>query len=222
MASSKKISQKLSFYLILAFLLLFPFGQLASMSVALLGSIFEVKAVDLIAFAAVPLYFFRIDKKSSEERHIVNFLLLAAFSQIISIFVLGFNQTILGSFYFIRLLVYFTFFCVTYDLFKQNFKLRDLVSKYLLVSILFGAILGWLQYFFFPDLTSLKFAGWDDHLYRLAGTFLDPGFAGIIFAMGAILSLESHWKSKNLSYLAIFLMLAISVVFTFSSLASML
>ncbi|SRR5260221_410981 len=48
-----------------------------------------------------------------------------------------------------------------------------------------GAILlvGFVQYFFYPSLANLKYAGWDQHLYRLFSTFLDPNFTGAFLVL---------------------------------------
>ena len=46
---------------------------------------------------------------------------------------------------------------------------------------LYGSLIIWfgiLQYALVPDLRSLHILGWDDHLNRLAGSFLDPNFTG--------------------------------------------
>lgn len=49
------------------------------------------------------------------------------------------------------------------------------------------AVLGFFQYFFFPDTRNLKLLGWDDHYFRLISTIFDPGFTGILLAIGTLL-----------------------------------
>jgi len=73
-------------------------------------------------------------------------------------------------------------------------------------------ILGWLQYIFMPDLTQLKYFGWDDHLFRLSSTFLDPGFTGIVLVLGVFILNKFNFKFKIL----VQLLFIISIAFTYS------
>lgn len=68
----------------------------------------------------------------------------------------------------------------------------SLVSKKRILNVLvFSSILmnlgGYVQYFFYPDLRNLYYLGWDEHLYRMFSSFLDPNFAGILFVLSFIL-----------------------------------
>ena len=45
-----------------------------------------------------------------------------------------------------------------------------------------------MQYLIWPDLRAIKAWGWDDHYYRLVGTFLDPGFTGIIIVLAILMA----------------------------------
>jgi len=81
----------------------------------------------------------------------------------------------------------------------------------LLLAGLSLTALGLLQYFIFPDLTQLKWLGWDDHYYRLAGTIFDPGFTGILLVLTFFLCLHTKLDkttkifSLALTTLALFL-----------------
>jgi len=50
-----------------------------------------------------------------------------------------------------------------------------------LISIIIVSVIGLLQYLFFPDMRFLKNLGFDDHYYRLIGSFYDPNFIGAVF-----------------------------------------
>jgi hypothetical protein len=55
------------------------------------------------------------------------------------------------------------------------------------LSLIWPAIfvgLGLLQYVLVPDLRWLRILGWDDHYYRLVGTWLDPVFTGLGLIFG--------------------------------------
>jgi len=44
-------------------------------------------------------------------------------------------------------------------------------------------VLGYIQYFLYPNLRNLYYLGWDDHLYRMFSSFLDPNFVGAFFVI---------------------------------------
>ena len=71
---------------------------------------------------------------------------------------------------------------------------------------------GFLQYIALPDVRFLKYIGFDDHYYRLVGTFLDPNFSGLVLAILTLLSL-SLFKQKNI---LLFLPPLIGLALTFS------
>ena len=72
-------------------------------------------------------------------------------------------------------------------------------------------ILGFIQYLFLPDLRFLIYSGYDDHLYRLTSTILDPAFTGLIF----VFNLNYYLWQKNKNWAAIILF-AIGLLLTFS------
>jgi O-antigen ligase len=64
------------------------------------------------------------------------------------------------------------------------------MSYVLLFSGTVVVLLGFIQYFFYPSLRNLYYLGWDEHLYRLFSSFLDPNFAGAFFALFFIYTLN--------------------------------
>lgn len=55
-------------------------------------------------------------------------------------------------------------------------------KRFLILELIFSGFIfvffGYIQYFYYPSLRNLYYLGWDEHLYRLFSTFLDPNFAG--------------------------------------------
>lgn len=66
-------------------------------------------------------------------------------------------------------------------------KSRLRIVKLMLVAGLGLAVSGLVQYAVFPYLGPITDQGWDPHLYRVVGSFLDPGFAGLIFVCSLML-----------------------------------
>ncbi len=59
------------------------------------------------------------------------------------------------------------------------------------------AILGLVQYFWYPYLRNLSYLGWDPHLYRIFSTFLDPNFVSIFFVFTLWLGVYLWYQSKQ-------------------------
>lgn len=85
---------------------------------------------------------------------------------------------------------------------------NNLIDKLIYLSVA-SALFGWIQYLIWPNLTSLKYLGWDDHLLRMVGTFLDPTFLALIIIFGIILAIKSN-KEFIINFLTI------SLAFTYS------
>ena len=69
------------------------------------------------------------------------------------------------------------------------------------------------QYLFFPDMRSLEVFNWDPHLYRVVGSFLDPGFTGFILVinLGIIYFSKDLFVSKQkLMWLLTYISLALT------------
>lgn len=97
--------------------------------------------------------------------------------------------------------------------FDSNFK-QKVPFLTVFVAFIFVVIPGFFQYFFYPDLRNLRYLGWDEHLYRLFSTFLDPNFAACAFSLIFVLILTMLLKRKiNSRFMFFFLLL--SAFFTF-------
>jgi len=121
------------------------------------------------------------------------------------------KEILVGGLYWLRLAAYFGFYLlISLSGWSDWSNLSDL----LLVCGGAVAVFGLVQYFFWPDLTSLKYIGWDPHYYRLTGAFLDPNFTGIILVLTIILLIKNLKKHS-----ACYLLLAIcylSLALTYS------
>jgi O-antigen ligase len=85
-------------------------------------------------------------------------------------------------------------------------------------------LLGYLQYFFYTDLRGIFHLGWDEHLYRLTSTFLDPNFAGIFIVLVLFLYIYMfkdfllNWRTikSNPQYFAGLISILIAIFLTYS------
>ena len=182
--------------ILFAFLILFPFGTIIKIG--------TVNPIDIVVGLGALTAILKRYKTPEVFRYFFNFLFIAAFTFIASVFVFKDSQVLTGLLYLVRLAAYFYFL-----IFVLHFKDKKSILNFLLAISVISAVFGWIQYFLFPDFRALIEYGWDDHLYRMVGTFLDPAFLGLILVFGLTVSLH---KKKNL--LSLFLLA--SIAFTYS------
>ena len=117
------------------------------------------------------------------------------------------TQLLVGKLYLLRWLAYAGIYFFALDFRSSGKKITVLNRQYgireaLLLSGLALTVFGLTQYLIVPDLTQLKWLGWDDHFYRLVGTFLDPGFTGVMLILTLFLGLEVK-LGKLVKFLAV-------------------
>ena len=204
--------EKLTFLYLLAF----PFGQLLALKASFLGANIRVHPADLGSLLALGVIAFAGMGRPKFFKEIFNLALLGVFGLALSFFVFETKQVAIGALYLLRAVSYAAFFTAIYHLVKAKNKYKNILFNALIVVSLEVGVLGLVQYFLIPDLRFLYAFGWDDHLYRLIGTFLDPGFTGIILALGGILALAAYIKEENRVYLLGLAFLTLALLLTYS------
>jgi O-antigen ligase len=189
------------------FLALFPFGQLIRIGI--------VHPVDVVAgLAAVYTLYARLPVPSF-FKYIKNFLLVACFSWIVGLFMFQQVPVLYGLLYLVRLTAYAFFLIYVWNFVKTQ-KANPLLLNSLLAVSVISAVLGWIQFAVFPDIKPLFIWGWDMHLYRLVGTFFDPGYLGLIIVFGLIVSMYRYIDTRSKKHLVIITFLLVSLAFTYS------
>jgi len=116
----------------------------------------------------------------------VTFTVLAAISLTLALFHLDRLEILIAAAYLIRWITYSSI----YFAIRLHAKPAQ-TQKTLIYSLSAFTLIGLAQYFFFPDVRSLFFYGFDDHFFRLVGTLLDPNFAGLVLVIFTLLLLFS-------------------------------
>ncbi|GEM_PF-476959 len=200
--------------------LLFTMGQLGRVSLLNQEVNFYIYEVSLLVTFVILLYQYRLKPLTSSVK---KFKILSVFF-IFLLFSFCFNtnvytplQNLVAFSYYLRLLFYFVFFLYLYYVCKKDKKLlRDL--GYGILASSFGmVVLGILQYFFYGDLRNLLYLGWDPHLFRIFGTFLEPVIFGSIVGLILLFILTKQVFSRR-KYLRIFIscILLVLIFLTFS------
>ncbi|MGB9911133.1 MAG: O-antigen ligase family protein [Microgenomates group bacterium] len=206
----KKISEGLIFL----YLVLFPFGQLARLPIKMANfPEVNIYLTDLIIGVSGLIGLIGITREKIERlaKLMIIFLGIAGLSLIVKIPFLEKREILVSSLYWLRLTAYFGFYLLLKQINWQNWQ------KYLLTVGGATAIFGLIQYFFWPDLRILSLFGWDDHFYRLVGTFLDPNFTGIILVLTLILIIENFQKKAIYYFLLIIGYLSLALTYSRAS-----
>lgn len=220
MGNSKEIAKfikkifSFEYLFVFLFLCLLPFGQLGRFNIHL-G---EITVPFLLSDAAVglgALYTVIFQKKTKIFKYVMFFILACFFSFVLSYFYFG-TKIIYGSFYLLRVSVYLIFANYVFNYIKSMEKRRKLLLDSLVIISTISAVFGWIQMAVLPDLKILYYIGWDMHLFRLAGTFFDPTFLGLIIVFGLITSMYRYIEVKKTSYIPLILFLLISLAFTYA------
>lgn len=194
-------------------------------------TIFPNVSVYLNDLITVLIFLLLLHKLLVKKSNIHNMQLFKAFALFISIafislFVnaskLNFVSFLISLSYLLRFIAYSSLI-FAFQFTGTNFKKS--IPKKLLVSGLIFTIFGFVQYFWYSNLKNLYYAGWDEHLYRLFGTLLDPNFAGVYIVLFFILVFSYLFYSKEkLIYgtLCVFVLLAIYLTYSRSALISLI
>lgn len=162
-------------------------------------------------------------RKSLKDRLFLPILLFftaGTFSLIINSASLESQQLMVSFLYALRWLFYAGLYFAVKDFSVEN---KRKVSYMLIIAGGVVVFLGFLQYFFYNNLRNLYYLQWDDHLYRMFSSFLDPNFAGVFFSLFLFLTLSRmadaiEEKDKRSVYIfsALGLMTLLAVVLTYS------
>ena len=181
--------------------LIWPFGQL--FEVPLSHPQIHVYLLDIISlslFLVVVLNKknWQTLKKDPLTKPYLIFTSIAALSLLIASLNLSPADLLIATAYLLRWLVYPGIYLALKIYSKPNLTIR-----YLLLSLLVFTLLGFLQYFLFPDVRSLFYLGFDDHFYRLVGTLFDPNFTGLVLVVYTLLLLYQPNPQKLLVVLPV-------------------
>jgi hypothetical protein len=196
---------------IFLFLIIFPFGQIIRVGI--------LQPIDLVVGIAAIYSIIKKQEVSVIFRHLRLFVLVAGASWIFSIFIFHQIEVLYGLLYLLRLMGYLYFGIYVWNFIKNKDENKKLLSDSLLALSIASALFGWMQFFVFPDIKPFFIWGWDMHLFRLVGTFLDPTFLGLIIVFGLILSIYrciDNWNWKNILVTS-FLLVSLALTYSRAS-----
>lgn len=199
--------------IIIVFCIAFALGQFARVQLGDVG----ITALDIVVFVISLVTLIRVLFKNQLRGDIYKYSGLFLISGLLGLVLnspnLEFHEVIISFLYLIRLILYGSiyFWVRSFTLEERQFTLNLLVG-----SGIFIVIVGFIQFFYYPDLRNLYYLGWDDHLYRLFSVFFDPNFAGafLVLFILFLVDLLRHKKDKiSQSMYGVIISLSIFAVF---------
>lgn len=187
-----------------------PLGQLARISPQLSVSVTPLDA--LVGGAALVWVVVLLIKRPKSSRIAFTFFLFEGvllLSLAVNAFFLPRQQVGVAFLYLLRFTSYVSLFFITKAL-PTSAKQK---MKYLLMgSGLLLLLTGYIQFLWYPSLRNLIYEGWDEHFYRMFGTFLDPNFFGLflvcffLFVVSSALYATGRWAKVFFSLLSLLTM----------------
>lgn len=157
---------------------------------------------------------YKLLKSDKICRAFILFVFLAFLSWIFSPVALSAGERIISFMYWLRLVAYFSLYITFRYLLKSNLIKHGNIVRYLIFSGLILALVGWMQYFLYPDLRNLSYLGWDPHYKRIFATFFDPNYFGLLMVITLIL-LISAFRVKIIYFLFV-IFIFLTLLFTYS------
>lgn len=172
----EKIIQKLTLLLVISF----PIGLLLRLKLSTNVYVVPQDILVGLIFLLTAVYF--IKKRKIPKNNFVRFQLVFVFIGVASLLLNCLFYTdvklIQSILYPLRYLFYLSIFVAPLS---PSFLKR--IGSVMLFSGIIIILMGYWQFFFYYDLYKLFYLGWDNHLYRMFSSFLDPNFAGVFFVM---------------------------------------
>jgi putative inorganic carbon (hco3(-)) transporter len=201
----------------LFYILIFVFslGQLDRINLAN-GVVLHLTDIFVLFVVIIGFYRFAQNKQirtiiqSSIFKAIFIFTILGLLSLIINPLALSWSKLFISCLYLFRWVSYALIY-----FFVNSFSTisKHKILKYLIFSQLILLVIGFFQYFYYSDLRNLYYLGWDEHLYRMFSTILDPNFLAVQFSLFLLLLFGLLFSDYKIKFKNIFL--SVIIVFTF-------
>jgi putative inorganic carbon (hco3(-)) transporter len=210
--------------LVAIMILFFPLGELGRVNiynevwVTINDILVGLTVLAWLAWLVFRGKFSDISKKDL-SKPIFLFITIAFISLIFNYKDLALQEFIVSFLYLLRFAAYISIYFVVAG-FDLNFKRK--IFTFLIISGSLVVLIGFLQYFLYPNLRNLYYLGWDEHLYRLFSSFLDPNFAASVISLFLILLISILFlgigKRKNTNLFLVFLSIIsfIALLLTYS------
>lgn len=133
-------------------------------------------------------------RKARLKKSILILSAIFVLSLVVNLSSLKTNEFLTALFYLLR---YISFIGIYFSVLNFDNSFKKKIPYFMIGTGVLILIGGLVQYFLYPSLRNLYYLGWDEHLYRLFGSFLDPNFMGIFLVLVFILILEKFLERRD-------------------------
>lgn len=200
--------------LLYALVFTFPLGVVVRIPVFASSFIYPSDVVLMILFFAGAFLMIRKGSSSLTTIPLLTplymFILFLFFSLVVNAKTLS-SQHFFASFLYLARFILYAHVLLIFSFVGKSFCRRFPVI--LAVSGFLPVVFGLFQYIYYPSLRNLYYLGWDEHLYRVFSTFLDPNFAGALFTLEWLL-LVSLFDREGFGHHGRRMLYALSIAFT--------
>jgi hypothetical protein len=212
------ITKKIKYveWMTFGYLILFPFGQLTRINFSFTNRFIPIYPTDIIALISLVFCLVNLREIPKFLLNWRNLTMVFIFSFLASLRLFSPASILIGGLYLVRFIAYCSFFLILFMSVKKKKNLRNLFFNSLILVSVATAVFGWVQYLLTPDMRAFLVWGWDEHLFRLVGTFMDPTYTALIIIFGVLLSVWKYIKTQKKQILLITIFLILSVAFTYT------
>jgi len=181
------------FYFFLFFL--FSLGQIGRISIMEYQINFYLYEILLFAFTVFLFTKFRFQPFLNKKiKWLYYFPLSLILSFLVTFYQYNQIENLTALLYLIRTSFYFISIIYLYHYANKQKDLEEYIKPGLIFFTLITLLTSFIQYFLYPNLRNLTYLGWDPHLFRIFGVFLDTSIASAIFGLILIFLIVNYKK----------------------------
>jgi len=174
---------------------------------------FDIVLLFLVFFWIFYCLFRKKKIKAALTKPIILFVSVCFVSLLLNTRGITMEQLLVSVSYLFRWALYSIVYFIAVSLNKDK---KKGITAYLFYSGIIILFLGFIQVFFYPSLKNLYYLGWDEHMYRLFSSFLDPNFTGIYFVVIFFLGIYLYFLKNKKRYIVLCILLLIGIFLTYS------
>ncbi|PIR80121.1 MAG: hypothetical protein COU25_01745 [Candidatus Levybacteria bacterium CG10_big_fil_rev_8_21_14_0_10_35_13] len=185
------------FYFFLFFL--FSLGQIGRISIMEYQINFYLYEILLFVFIAFLFSKFRFKPFLNKKiKWLYYFPLSLILSFLVTFYQYNQIENLTAFLYLIRTSFYLISIIYLYYYANKQKDLEEYIKPGLIFFTLITLLTSFIQYFLYPNLRNLSYLGWDPHLFRIFGVFLDTSIASAIYGL-ILLFLIINYKKFTFS-----------------------
>lgn len=198
-------------------IVLFPIAAFIRIPLNGIASMYLYELVMIVWIAIIGLYsrFHYVKPNKHFVSISIVLFLFFCFSLFLSFSHYSPSQNSEAILYFIRIILYTLWIlsCIWMYMHTKRFFYHIKKSIVLLTCLVLG--IGFIQYFFYPDLRNLLYLGWDPHAYRFFGLFFDLPVSGAVLGSLLLVFLTKNFVNMKLQ-IGIISLLGIALLLTYA------